>query len=127
MSERCPFCEVLPERVVARNSLAIAIRDGFPIAEGHTLVVPREHEAHLFDLPGQTQAALWQLVGEVRNELHLELSPAGFNIGLNDGIAAGQTVMHVHIHVIPRYKGDVEDPRGGIRCVIPDKAKYWKD
>ena len=62
MSERCPFCDVSPERVVAQNSLAIAIRDGFPVAEGHTLVVPREHEAHLFDLPGQTQAALWQLV-----------------------------------------------------------------
>jgi len=125
--ERCPFCDVAPERVVAHNSLAIAIGDGFPVSEGHTLVVPREHEAHLFDLPGQTQAALWQLVGEVRNELQLDLLPAGFNIGLNDGVAAGQTVMHVHIHVIPRYKGDVKDPRGGIRCVIPNKAKYWTD
>jgi len=90
-------------------------------------VLPREHKANLFDLPGQTQAALWQLVAEVRNELQLDLAPAGFNIGLNDGVAAGQTVMHVHIHVIPRYRGDVRDPRGGIRCVIPGKAKYWKD
>ena len=127
MSERCPFCDIAPERIVARNSLAIAVSDGFPVSEGHTLVLPREHKANLFDLPGQTQAALWQLVAEVRNELQFDLAPAGFNIGLNDGVAAGQTVMHVHIHVIPRYRGDVRDPRGGIRCVIPGKAKYWKD
>jgi len=88
MSERCPFCDIAPERVVARNSLAIAVSDGFPISEGHTLVLPREHTANLFDLPGQTQAALWQLVAEVRNELQLNLTPAGFNIGLNDGVRA---------------------------------------
>ena len=127
MSERCPLCDIASDRVVAQNSLAVAVWDGHPVSEGHTLVVPREHTANLFDLPSQTQAALWQLVGEVRSELQFELAPAGFNIGLNDGVAAGQTVMHAHVHVIPRYKEDVMDPRGGIRCVIPGKAKDWED
>ncbi len=126
MNAPCPFCEIAPNRIVAENSLAIAIRDNYPISAGHTLVVPREPRGSLFDLSALTQAAIWQLVGEVRHELNLELTATGFNIGLNDGLAAGQTVMHAHVHVIPRYKDDVPDPRGGIRWVIPDKAKSWK-
>jgi diadenosine tetraphosphate (Ap4A) HIT family hydrolase len=125
MNTPCPFCNVEPERIVAENSLAIAVLDNYPVSEGHTLVVPREHKASLFELSAQTQAAMWQLVGEVRHKLNLELTATGFNIGLNDGTAAGQTVMHAHIHVIPRFKDDVLDPRGGIRWVLPDKAKYW--
>ncbi len=125
MNTPCPFCNVAPDRIVAENGLAVAVRDNYPVSDGHTLVLPREHKAALFDLPAQTQAAIWQLVGEVRHQLNLELTATGFNIGLNDGLPAGQTVMHVHVHVIPRYKDDVPDPRGGIRWVIPDKAKYW--
>lgn len=125
MNTPCPFCDVESGRIVAENSLAVAVRDNYPVSEGHTLVVPREHKARLFDLPKQTQAAIWQLVGDVCSELQYELVPAGFNIGLNDGAAAGQTVDHVHVHVIPRYKNDVKDPRGGIRWVIPEKARYW--
>jgi len=125
MNTPCPFCEIAPDRIVAENSLAIAIRDNYPISAGHTLIVPREHKGSLFELPAETQAAIWQLVGEVRHLLNLELTATGFNIGLNDGVAAGQTVMHVHVHVIPRYKDDVPDPRGGIRWVIPEKARYW--
>ena len=125
MNTPCPFCEIEPRRIVAANSLAVAIRDNYPVSEGHTLVVPREHKASLFELSAETQAAIWQLVGALRHELNLELSAPGFNIGLNDGASAGQTVMHAHVHVIPRYKDDVPDPRGGIRWVIPDKAKYW--
>ena len=125
MNTPCPFCELGPDRIVAENSLAIAILDNYPVSAGHTLVVPREHKASLFDLSAQSQAAIWQLVGEVRHDLNLKLTATGFNIGLNDGRSGGQTVMHAHVHVIPRYKDDVPDPRGGIRWVIPDKAKYW--
>ena len=125
MNTPCPFCDIPPDRIVAENSLAVAIRDNYAVSAGHTLVVPREHKGSLFDLSAQNQAAIWQLVGEVRHALNLELTATGFNIGLNDGVAAGQTVMHAHVHVIPRYKDDVDDPRGGIRWVIPDKARYW--
>jgi diadenosine tetraphosphate (Ap4A) HIT family hydrolase len=121
----CPFCEIEPDRIIARNELALAIRDNYPVSEGHTLIVPIEHKAGLYDLPAEVQSALWSLAGEVRQQLHDQLYPAGFNIGLNDGLAAGQTVMHVHVHVIPRYEGDMEDPRGGVRWVLPDKARYW--
>jgi diadenosine tetraphosphate (Ap4A) HIT family hydrolase len=84
-----------------------------------------QHVASLFDRPAEEQAALWWLVAEVRSRLQAQLKPAGFNIGVNDGQAAGQTVDHAHIHVIPRYNGDVADPRGGVRWIIPDKARYW--
>ena len=105
---------------------AFAIADGYPVSLGHTLVVPREHVRTLFELPRADQLSLWALVERVRAMLVEKHDPAGFNIGLNDGLAAGQTVPHVHIHVIPRYEGDVPDPRGGIRWVLPDKAPYWK-
>ena len=85
------------------------------------------HVSSLFDLEHETQAALWKMVGEVRSRLDGDLQPDGFNIGLNDGEAAGQTVMHAHIHVIPRWNNDVPDPRGGVRWIIPDKARYWGD
>ena len=122
---QCPFCELDPEKAWFDTEHGLVIRDGFPISEGHTLVIPRFHVSSLFDLDSETQAALWKLVAEVRRRLTDELEPDGFNIGLNDGEAAGQTVMHAHIHVIPRWKGDVPDPRGGVRWIIPDKARYW--
>ena len=95
------------------------------VAEGHSLVVPKRHVASLFDLPDEEQAALWRLVALVRGNLMAELKPDGFNFGVNDGSAAGQTVMHAHVHVIPRRKDDVADPRGGVRWIIPSKAQYW--
>ena len=104
----------------------IALHDAYPLARGHTLVVPKSHVASLFELPAADQAALWKLVARVREHLQRELSPAGFTVGVNDGATAGQTVPHAHIHVIPRWPGDVPDPRGGIRWVIPSKAAYWK-
>lgn len=125
MPTNCPFCQLDAGRVCQENRAAQALRDGFPVTEGHTLVVPRQHVASLFDLPAEEQAELWKLVTEVRVQLLEELRPAGFNIGVNDGQAAGQTVAHAHIHVIPRYNGDVADPRGGVRWVIPEKARYW--
>ena len=106
--------------------MGIALLDAFPVTEGHTLVVPKQHVVSLFDLDADEQAALWQLAAEVRARLVEEFRPAGFNVGVNDGRAAGQTVMHAHIHIIPRYTRDVADPRGGVRQVIPKKAKYWE-
>lgn len=121
----CPFCRPETDRIQMEGEFATAILDGFGVTAGHTLVVPRRHVASLFDLPEPEQAAVWRLVGQVRAKLMAELRPDGFNVGLNDGPAAGQTVMHAHVHIIPRRVGDVADPRGGVRWVIPDKAVYW--
>ena len=123
----CPFCALLPEPVTLATDHAVAFRDGYPVAPGHRLVIPRAHLASLFDLAPDAQAAVWQLVAEVRDQLAQELHPDGFTIGIHDGTAAGQTVMHAHVHVIPRWIGDVPDPRGGVRWVIPENAAYWSD
>lgn len=125
--ESCPFCDPDPERVVRRTRHAFALRDAFPVSEGHTLVIPARHVASLFDLPTEEQADVWRLVAEMRAELAERHEPDGFNIGVNDGAAAGQTVMHAHVHLIPRHRGDVPDPRGGIRWVLAGRAPYWKD
>jgi diadenosine tetraphosphate (Ap4A) HIT family hydrolase len=107
------------------SEFAVAFLDGFPVTTGHTLIIPKRHVASLFELTETEQAEVWTLVAEVRAMLVAELHPNGFNIGLNDGTSAGQTVMHAHVHVIPRWHGDVADPRGGVRSIIPDKAAYW--
>ncbi len=122
---RCPFCHPEASRIRMECEVAVAVLDGFPVAEGHTLVVPRRHVASLFDLAPEEQAALWRMVAQVRSGLLDGLKPDGFNVGVNDGVAAGQTVMHAHVHVIPRRSGDVADPRGGVRWVVPGKAAYW--
>jgi len=121
----CPFCNTDNSRVILANTHAIAIPDGFPIAPGHTLIIPKRHIDSFFDATREEQTALLDLLTEMRHRLLTELSPAGFNIGINDGAAAGQTVMHLHIHLIPRYAGDTPDPRGGVRWIFPDKAAYW--
>ena len=121
----CPFCHLETNRIRPESEFAVAFLDGFPISQGHTLVVPKRHVASLFELPAEEQAAVWALVARVRASLLAELRPDGFNVGLNDGTAAGQTVMHAHVHVIPRRHEDVADPRGGVRWVVPDKAAYW--
>jgi diadenosine tetraphosphate (Ap4A) HIT family hydrolase len=121
----CPFCRLERNRIRLEGGFAVAVLDGFPVTQGHTLVIPRRHVASLFELPDEEQAAVWKLVAQVRALLVAELRPDGFNVGLNDGTSAGQTVMHAHIHVIPRRHGDVADPRGGVRWIIPNKAAYW--
>lgn len=121
----CPFCTLDPDRIILSNDYAVAIRDGFPVSEGHTLIIPKLHIASLFEAATEEQAALFELLGQARQQLLDELKPDGFNIGINDGSAAGQTVMHLHIHLIPRYAGDHPDPRGGVRWIFPDKAVYW--
>jgi len=122
---RCPFCHLEQSRITLEVDSATAFPDAFPVTEGHTLVVPKRHITSLFDLPEEEQAALWRLVALVRGKLMDELKPDGFNLGVNDAPAAGQTVMHAHIHIIPRRTGDVADPRGGVRWVIPARAQYW--
>jgi len=124
----CPFCEPAPDRVALDGPLVRVLRDLYPVTSGHLLIVPHRHVARWSDATPAEQAALLDHV-EVARALATVLDPSidGFNIGWNDGVAAGQTVMHLHVHVIPRRSGDVEDPRGGIRWVIPAKARYWSD
>jgi len=123
----CVFCDRLRlGDFVAENDLAVAFRDAFPLSEGHCLVVPRRHEGSFLRLTREEQAAIWALVVPVRGHIEANRLPDGYNIGINVGEAAGQTVAHAHLHVIPRYRGDVADPRGGIRSVIPANARYWE-
>jgi diadenosine tetraphosphate (Ap4A) HIT family hydrolase len=124
--DRCPFCNIERSRILLESEQAIAVPDAFPVADGHMLVVPRPHVGSIYELTTSEQRAVWSLVGQVREHLLTGLRPHGFNIGFNEGVAAGQTVEHAHIHVIPRRLGDVPDPRGGIRWVLPDKAAYWR-
>ena len=124
----CILCE-LPGRVdlVASSPWTAAFLDGFPLNPGHTLVIPRRHVADPMDLGDEEWVDLWAVVRQVRAHLVRAHAPAGFNVGFNAGLAAGQTVAHAHVHVIPRYEGDVADPRGGIRWIVPERARYWDD
>ena len=121
----CPFCTLSPDRIISESDYTLTIRDGFPVSEGHTLIIPKRHVQSFFELKAIEKAAILQAMDEAKEVLDKEFSPDGYNIGINDGEAAGQTVMHLHVHLIPRYKGDAEDPRGGVRHIFPDKAKYW--
>lgn len=126
-SKRCPFCDFCAEEavdVVWSSDLVIAVRDGFPVTPGHTLVIPRRHVATYFEASPWEQSELWRGVAEVKKILDRTHGPDGYNVGFNTGEAAGQTVMHCHVHVIPRAAGDMDDPRGGVRGVIPSKQKY---
>ena len=119
-----PFLEIPPNRWVTSNDHAFAFRDNYPVSHGHTLVVPRRVFSTWFDATREEQAAILELIDEVKTQLDREFSPDGYNVGFNIGEAAGQTVMHLHVHVIPRFRGDVPDPTGGVRWVIPHRANY---
>jgi diadenosine tetraphosphate (Ap4A) HIT family hydrolase len=125
--DACPFCDLVPGRVSHSSAHAHAFADAYPVTDGHMLVVPLRHVASLFELAADELADVWRLVGEVRAALAASHKPNAFTIGVNDGEAAGQTVGHAHVHVIPRRRGDVPDPRGGVRWVIPDRAPYWEE
>ena len=119
----CIFC--IPDReIVCENTHALAFRDAFPISPGHSLVVPRRHVVTIFDLSEAEYAACFLLVLKVKDLLIERHTPDGFNVGVNCGVAGGQSVWHAHIHVIPRFTGDTPSPRGGVRNVIPLKADY---
>ena len=125
MSKPCPFCTLPKERVIDSNHHGMVIRDGFPISPGHTLVIPNRHIGSFFELTPEERQSLLDLLDAAKLVLDSELKPDGYNIGINDGPSAGQTVPHLHIHLIPRYNGDQTDPRGGVRWIIPEKADYW--
>lgn len=120
----CPFCALTPEEAVCNNGVALALRDGYPVAEGHSLIVPARHVASWFEANSEEQRAILDLLEQVKDKLDAELSPDGYNVGFNLGQAAGQTVGHLHVHIIPRYQGDVDDPTGGVRLVIPERGNY---
>jgi len=123
----CFFCNLDPSRIVDSNDHCIVLRDDFPVSPGHTLVIPKRHVGSFFDINAEERQALMALLESAKQALETEYRPAAYNIGVNDGPAAGQTVPHVHIHLIPRYEGDRDDPRGGVRWIMPEKAKYWTD
>ncbi len=124
-STDCLFCTLPSERVIAENNHAIAIRDGFPVTEGHTLVIPKRHAVDYFALTREELLACDALLRELKQAIEQDDdSVQGFNIGMNAGEVAGQTIFHCHIHLIPRRTGDAENPRGGVRHVIPGKGFY---
>ena len=121
----CVFCEGIADRIVEENQLAFAIRDGFPVSPFHTLVIPKRHVSTYFELYQPELNAINQLLASQRTAITaLDSTVTGFNVGVNNGADAGQTVMHCHVHLIPRRSGDVENPRGGVRGVIPSKQNY---
>jgi diadenosine tetraphosphate (Ap4A) HIT family hydrolase len=121
----CVFCNNCAGRIIAENELCFAIRDGFPVTDLHTLIIPKRHVADYFDLYQPELNAIHDLLSRQRQSImHEDKTVTGFNVGINAGKSAGQTVFHVHIHLIPRRNGDVEEPRGGIRGVIPRKQSY---
>jgi len=121
----CLFCNIESERVIASNEVAFAIKDGFPVTASHTLVIPKRHAETYFDLTADELLACDELLRSFAAEIKLrDPTVEGFNIGINAGAAAGQTIFHCHIHLIPRRNGDVENPRGGIRHLIPGKGYY---
>ncbi len=122
----CPFCDPPDVRVFHRTGAILALWDAFPSSPGHALLVPRRHVASWFDLTGEEHSALVEGLSVARAEVLRRWQPQGFNLGVNDGVVAGQTVEHVHMHLIPRYPGDQTDPRGGVRWVLPATAAYWK-
>jgi len=119
----CIFCR--PQRpILAETKLSLAVLDGFPVSKGHTLVIPKRHVALLWEMTTEEYADAFALVRQVKDILQEQFNPQGFNVGVNCAEAAGQTVFHAHIHLIPRYTGDVPNPRGGVRNVIPGKGNY---
>ncbi|MBN1283648.1 MAG: HIT family protein [Proteobacteria bacterium] len=122
----CPFCNVSEDRIVARGQLVLAITDKYPVSKGHTLIIPKRHVASYFDLTEVERSEMQRMMIAVKLRLDADLKPEGYNFGVNIGRAAGQTIDHVHMHLIPRYGGDMPDPRGGVRGVIPERQKYPK-
>ena len=121
----CVFCNLDESRIEIENDLALSFKDLYPVTYGHTLVIPKRKVQSFFDLTEEETAAMFELLHLQKEDLkNKDSSITGFNIGVNDGEDAGQTIMHCHIHLIPRRSGDMEDPRGGVRGVIPEKQSY---
>jgi diadenosine tetraphosphate (Ap4A) HIT family hydrolase len=133
----CPFYGIDPARVFVANDLAFAVIDLYPVSPGHTLVIPKRHMESIFEATEEERGALFDLLAAARcwllnnhqpsfDGMGPTHSPDGFNIDINDGSTAGQAFMHLHLHLIPRYAGDCDDARGGVRWMLPERAPYWK-
>ncbi len=122
MKQVCPFC--IPNEIILSSDLAFAIYDRYPVNEGHMLIIPRRHVEDYWGSTSDEREALCDLMEECKMHLDKMFKPDGYNIGINCGEAAGQTVKHLHVHLIPRYIGDIENPRGGVRGVIPSRRIY---
>jgi diadenosine tetraphosphate (Ap4A) HIT family hydrolase len=122
----CPFCSPNPDRIAFEHRLVLALWDAFPASPGHLLLVPRRHVATWFDASEDERAAILKALDDAKALVDARHHPDGYNIGVNVGEAAGQTVFHLHVHLIPRYAGDVPNPRGGVRHVIPGRGNYLK-
>ena len=123
--EVCRFCVSKPSRrLIIKGKLGFAAWDRHPVSDGHFLVIPYRHFASYFEINDEEREELWSLVASGKSIVDAKYNPDGYNIGINVGKWAGQSIYHLHIHVIPRYKGDVEDPRGGVRNVIPERRLY---
>ena len=121
----CPFCAPPGVQILLEGEQAMVLWDTHPVSPGHVLIVPRRHVASLFDSTAPEREDMLCLADEAHRILVAKHAPDGFNLGINDGLAAGQSVPHLHLHMIPRYRGDVPDPRGGVRWIIAERAKYW--
>ena len=123
-NDPCRFCS--PRGVTGRNELAYSTRDSYPVSPGHSLIIPFRHVASFFDLSPEEVSACMELLIQEQMTLDKEFNPDGYNVGVNVNAAAGQSIFHVHIHLIPRYAGDSSHPQGGVRQVIPEKAEYTR-
>ncbi len=121
----CLFCKIEKSKIVSENDFFIVVRDNYPVTELHTLIISKRHTASYFELEDSEKISLIKTLDKQKNLLlQNDSTIKGFNIGINDGVEAGQTIMHFHAHLIPRRTGDVQNPRGGIRGVIPEKQNY---
>ena len=123
--ETCPFCKLSRKvEIICETATCVAFYDGYPVSPGHALIIPKRHVANYFDLTNHEREAMNVMLQYVKRKIDERFHPDGYNIGINVNEAAGQSVFHVHMHLIPRYKGDVEKPKGGVRGVIPNKQSY---
>ena len=122
--KQCPFCNPSEKEIVLKNDLCYARYDKYPVNKGHLLIIPFRHFENYFDATKEEKTAFVELIDKAKELLDKEFHPDGYNIGINVGKPAGQTILHLHIHLIPRYKGDMDNPEGGVRGVIPKKQKY---
>ena len=121
----CPFCRLARRvEVICETATCVAFYDGYPVSPGHALIIPKRHVASYFDLTNHEREAMNVMLQFVKQKIDERFHPDGYNIGINVNEAAGQSVFHVHMHLIPRYKGDVPNPKGGVRGVIPSKQSY---
>ena len=122
----CMFCEILRNQkfVVYENDLVFSILDEYPVSKGHVLIIPKRHVTDYFEMSKEEKKAMDEAIAWLKERLDHMYHPDGYNLGINNGEAAGQTIMHAHLHLIPRYNGDMKDPKGGVRGVIPEKQKY---